>query len=189
MSMHHPRVRATTLAVVVTCAAVGCSTTSPPRPQADPTPAPSFSSPVADPDVVEAERQARAAYAGYVQTWALALQTADPDSPDLARYVADPLLGEVRHNVRFIKDIGAVQIGAQTTTVLSVKVDPAANPPTVTINSCLDYRAIKLVYRSNQSPVPNATITDPTVSSVVTVWRYPTGQWLVNDSKPGSHPC
>ena len=70
-----------------------------------------------------------------------------------------------------------------------VAVDLAGTPPTVTINACLDYSALKLVYKSNQSPVPGTEITTPRVSVVVKVSRYTTGQWLVNESKEGGSSC
>jgi hypothetical protein len=99
------------------------------------------------------------------------------------------LLSLTRNNIQKLKDIGAVQLGAQRSTVVATKVDLAAKPPTVTITACLDYSALKLVYRSNQSPVPNSAITNPKVPSIATVWLYTTGQWLVNESKQGTHTC
>ncbi len=160
----------------------GAPPPSPAKTSATPTPS-------VDPSVADAEQQARAAYTGYIQTWAIASQAADPDNPDLPRYVADPLLSLTRHNLRVIKDKGAVQRGAQKATVLSVKVDLSGRPQTVTINSCIDYSDLKLVFKSNGSPVPNSAITEPKVPAVVTVAKYTTGQWLVNESKQGSHPC
>jgi len=142
-----------------------------------------------DPSVADADQQARAAYAGYIQTWALASQAADPDSPDLARYIADPLLSLTRSNIRRIKEMGAMQVGAQKATVRSVQVELNATPPTVTINSCLDYTDRKLVYKSNQSEVPNSGPKTPKVSAVSKVVRYASGQWLVNEVKQGSDPC
>ena len=177
----------TALALVLSAGCTNEKTTGAPPPspaRTSATPTPTVASSVAD-----AEQQARAAYTGYIQTWAIALQQADPDNPDLARYIADPLLSLTRHNIRIIKNNGAVQLGAQKATVLSAKVDLSGRPQMVTLTSCLDYSSIKLVYKSNQSPVPNSAITDPKVPAVVTVARYTTGQWLVNESKEGSHKC
>lgn len=177
-----------TVAVVLLAACAGKSTRGSPATKTPPATSAS-PSPQTDPSVAAAEQMARAAYAGYVQTWAIASQAADPDNPDLARYVADPLLSLTRNNIQKLKDIGAVQLGAQRSTVIATRVDLAAKPPTVTITACLDYSALKLVYRSNQSPVPNSAITNPKVPSVATVWLYATGQWLVNESKQGTHTC
>jgi hypothetical protein len=145
--------------------------------------------PTVDPKVADAEQQARAVYAGYIETWAIASQNADPDNPDLARYLADPLLTLTRRNVRRLKDIGAVQVGAQKATLRSVKVDLSANPPTVTIDSCLDYSNRKVVYRSNQAPVPNIGPPTPKISAVSKVTLHTTGQWLVSEVNQGSEPC
>ncbi len=162
------------------------STGTPPQTQAPTSASPT---PTVDPKVADAEQQARAAYAGYIQTWAIASQQADPDNPDLARYTADPLLTLTRRNVRRLKEIGAVQVGAQKATVQSVKVDLNGNPPTVTINSCLDYSDRKVVYKSNQSPVPDSGPATPRVSAVSKVTLHTTGQWLVSEVKQGSDPC
>jgi hypothetical protein len=142
-----------------------------------------------DPSVAAARQAALDAYAGYIQTWALMSQTADPDNPDLARYVADPLLSLTRHNLRVMQNKGKVQIGAQKATVLSSQVALISAQPTVTIHACLDYSALRLVYKSNQSPVPGSVITNPKLSVVATVWLYKNGQWLVNKIDDGSDPC
>lgn len=170
------------LMLSVSCTSQGAKTASP---APTPTAAPSS----VDPSTPDAEQQARAVYAAFVQTWAQASQAADPDNPDLARYAADPLLSLVRHNIRVLRDNGQQQLGAQTATVVSTIADLAAEPPTVTINACLDYRALRLVYRSNQSPVPGSEIGTPQVSAVVTVARYTNGQWLVNESRQGGDSC
>ncbi|WP_327009746.1 hypothetical protein OHA72_22455 [Dactylosporangium sp. NBC_01737] len=129
------------------------------------------------------------AYNGYIQHWAIASQAADPNNADLARYVADPLLSLTRHNIQRLRDNGEVQLGAQTATILTTQTDLAAAQPSVTIHACLDYSALKLVYKSNSSPVPNTAIKDPKVSTIATVWRYQTGQWLVNKVESGTDPC
>jgi hypothetical protein len=169
--------------------AAACTNDGPDSPGPSLAPTSASPTPSVDPSIAGAEQQARAAYAGYIQTWALASQAADPDNPELARYVADPLLSLTRHNIRTLKDIGAVQVGAQTATVQRVEVDLAGKPPTVTIYSCLDYTNRKLVYKSNQSEVPNSGPGTPKVAAVSKVALYNSGQWLVNEVKQGSHPC
>lgn len=176
-------------AVLITLAAAGCQ--GDPGPEATPaSSAPAASpTPSVDASVAAADQAARAAYAGYIQTWALASQAADPDDPNLARYVADPLLSLTRHNIRKLKDIGAVQLGEQKATVLSSQADLAAKPPTVTLHSCLDYSTLKLVYKANQSPVPGSALSTTKFASIATVTQYTNGQWLVSETKSGSDPC
>ncbi len=186
----HGRRLATALALLALAPVFGAGCTSEPgSPAPGPSPTSTAPTPSVDPSVADAEQLARAAYTGYIQTWALASQAADPDNPDLARYVADPLLSLTRHNIRKLKDIGAVQVGAQKATSQSVQVDLKASPPTVTIKSCLDYSSMKLVYKSNQSPVPNGAPKTPKVSAVSKVTLHTTGQWLVSEAKQGSDPC
>ena len=146
-------------------------------------------SPSVDPSTAAATQAAIAAYNGYIQTFALAAQTADPADPSLARYLADPLLSLTRHNLQTMKDRGEVQVGAQKATVTSTQVDLNAAQPVVTIHACLDYSDLKLVYKSNHSPVPNSEIKTPRVSAIATVWLYQSGQWLVNNTKQGNDTC
>jgi hypothetical protein len=169
--------------------AAGCDSSEPklvasPAVTASPAPAPSDDSKAAD-----AQTKALAAFKGYLLAYASASQAANPDDPNLAAYLAEPLLSLTRHNIRTLKDKGEVQLGAQTATVLRSQADLAATPPTVTIRACLDYGALKLVYEASRSPVPNSALKTTRVPAVVTVASYATGQWLVNDTKQGSGTC
>ena len=172
------------LCTLAACAGKGPSTTATPSAATSTSPTPTV-----DPSVALAVQSAIGAYNGYIRHWAIASQAADPNNADLARYVADPLLSLTRHNIQRLRDNGEVQLGAQTATILSTQADLAAAQPSVTIHACLDYSALKLVYKSNSSPVPNSAIKDPKVSTIATVWRYQTGQWLVNKVESGTDPC
>ena len=129
------------------------------------------------------------AYKGYLAAYAAASQAANPDDPNLSNYVGDPLLTLTRHSIRVLKSKGQVQLGAQTATVASSQPNLAANPPTVTLNVCLDYSQLRLVYQSNQSPVPGSSLKQTKISGVATVAQYPDGRWLVNDTKSGGSSC
>lgn len=186
----HRRSTSVALTIVALCTLTACAGKSP---SATATPSAATSAlpptPTVDPSVALAVQSAIGAYNGYIQHWAIASQAADPNNADLARYVADPLLSLTRHNIQRLRDNGEVQLGAQTATILSTQADLAAAQPSVTIHACLDYSALKLVYKSNSSPVPNSAIKDPKVSTIATVWRYQTGQWLVNKVESGTDPC
>lgn len=178
------------LGAVLLLLMAGCTGRSPrAASSSEPGPSSAKATPTVDPSVAAATGAAVAAYNGYLAAFAHAAQAADPDDPNLARYVADPLLSLTRHNLRAMRDRGQVQVGAQTATVTSTRVDLAGAQPAVTIHACLEYGSIRLVYRSNHSPVPDSDIKDPKVSAVATVWLYKTGQWLVNDTKQGNDPC
>ncbi|MEV6928457.1 hypothetical protein AB0M46_28770 [Dactylosporangium sp. NPDC051485] len=172
------------------CTLSACTDKGPATPgSASPAASAPSPSPTADPRVAQAVQAATAAYQGYIEYWAIASQAADPNNADLARYVADPLLSLTRHNIQRLRDNGQVQVGAQTARIVSTQADVDAAQPVVTIHACLDYSALKLVYKSNSSPVPNSAIKNPKVSTVATVWRYQTGQWLVNKAEGGTDPC
>lgn len=164
----------------------GCSskdkTTSPPSAPTSPAGSPS---PTVDPTVAKAID----AYNGYLAAYAAASQTANPDDPNLAAYLGDPLLTSTKFSLEQLKNHGEVQLGAQKATVLGSQVDMGAKPPTVTLQTCLDYSAIKLVYASNQSPVPNSALKQTKVGATVTVAQYPDGRWLVNNSKQSGATC
>ncbi|HKT00076.1 MAG TPA: hypothetical protein VJT31_11135 [Rugosimonospora sp.] len=157
-------------------------TTAPPSAPASPAGSPS---PTVDPAVAKAIDT----YNGYLAAYAAASQTANPDDPNLTAYLGDPLLTSTKFSLEQLKSRGEVQVGAQKATVVSSKVDMAAKPPTVTLQTCLDYSAIKLVYAANQSPVPNSALKQTKVGATVTVAQYPDGRWLVNNSKQSGATC
>ena len=178
------------LAAALTLASAGCTndkSTSDPGPASPSTTA--SPTPSVDTSSATAQQLAIAAYHGYISSWAIASQQADPGNPDLARYVADPLLSLTQHNVQKLKDSGEQQVGAQKATVLSSKVDLAATQPVVTIHACLDYSDLKLIYTKNKSPVPNSEIKNKKLSTIATVWLYKNDQWLVNKVDGGKDPC
>jgi hypothetical protein len=142
-----------------------------------------------DPKAAAASRAAVTAYQGYVSAFAAASQIPDPDYPGLARYLNQPLLSRTRHELRSMRDKGVVQVGAQTATVTATSVDLASDQPSVTIRSCLDYSALRLVYKTNHSPVPNSQLKKTRVSAITTVWLFVNGQWMVTDTKDGTNPC
>jgi hypothetical protein len=142
-----------------------------------------------DPKAEAASQGAVAAYLGYVRAFAAASQVPDPDYPGLARYVNQPLLSRTRHELGSMRDKGVVQVGAQTATVTATSVDLASDQPSVTVHACLDYSALRLVYKSNHVPVPNSQLKKTKVSAVATVWLFVNGQWMVTDTKDGTAPC
>lgn len=142
-----------------------------------------------DPKAEAASKAAVSAYLGYVQEFAAASQVPDPDYPGLARYLNQPLLSRTRHELRSMRDKGVVQVGAQIATVTGTSVDLASDQPSVTIHSCLDYSALRLVYKANHSPVPNSQLKKTKIPAITTVWLFVNGQWMVTDTKDGTEPC
>jgi hypothetical protein len=141
-------------------------------------------SPTIDPAIAKAID----AYNGYLAAYARASQNANPNDPTLGQYVGDPLLTSTKFAVEQLKNHGQKQVGAQKGTVVSSQANLAAKPPTVTLQTCLDYSGIKLVYQKDQSPVPHSEIPQH-VGATVTVAQYPDGRWLVNNSKQSAASC
>jgi hypothetical protein len=170
-------------------AAAGCDST-PPQPMTAPTAAASGALSAGESrQAMNAQAKALDAYQSYLLAYAAASQAGNPDDPTLATYLADPLLSLTRHTIRTLKDNGEVQLGAQTATILSSQTDLAATAPTVTIHACLDYSNLRLVYATSRSPVPDSALANTRMPAVVTVARYPSGQWLVTSTKQGRGTC
>ena len=168
-----------------------CSSGAVPTPAGEPTStARSRPSPSDDPKVTDAEAKAVAVYQGYVAAYARAAKSANVNDPDLPRYIGGGLLSLSQHDLRVMGDNGAVQVGAPTATVMSTTVDLAGPPPTVTIQACVDYSSYRLVYKSNQSPVPNSTPSPTRYTTTATVSLYSDGRWRVSQDVPHRDtPC
>jgi|GEM_PF-5131253 len=161
-------------------------------PASDPTgPARSASpTPTVDPGVAAATQAAIAAYNGYFSAYAASAATANPDDPSLVRFIGGPLLSLSQHNLRNLKDHGAVELGNPKTTVTGSTVNLSASPPVVTIEACVDYSDYRLVYASNQSPVPNSALKVPRYTTTATINLFADGRWLVaGDTPHRDTPC
>ena len=146
--------------------------------------------PSVDPGVAAATQAAVAAYNGYFTAYAAAAATANPDDPNLATYIGGPLLSLSRHNLRTLKDHGAVELGNVKTTVTSSTANLTASPPAVTVQACVDYTDYRLVYQSNQSPVPNSALKIKRYTTTATVNLFADGRWLVAADAPHRDtPC
>lgn len=146
--------------------------------------------PSVDPSVSAATSAAITAYQGYVAAYAHAAASADVDDPNLAKYIGGGLLILSQHNLRQLAEHGAIELGTPTATVTSTTADLTAAPPTVTVNACIDYSTYRLVYKSNQSPVPNSALAVKRYATTATVQRFAGGAWLVSADTPHRDtPC
>nr|WP_232534396.1 hypothetical protein [Plantactinospora sp. KBS50] len=131
-----------------------------------------------DQRTTDAKRAALTAYAGYLSASRRAEQQGDPFAPDLRRYLADPLLTQVRVTVRQVREHGATRTGTLHSDPEVTTVSLDTNPATVLIQDCLDATGYRLVYRRNSAPVPGSTGGRYLVTATAT--RYPDGRWLIN---------
>jgi hypothetical protein len=125
-----------------------------------------------------AEKAALAAYAGYLKASRAADARSDPHHPDLAKYLADPLLTRVRLVIRETKEHGAMRTGTLVSdpTVTAVSLDTV--PAVVEIQDCLDATNYKLVDARTRKVVPGTGAGRYLATATAT--RYPDGRWLIN---------
>lgn len=142
----------------------------------------------ADRDAAEASRAALAAYKGYLTASRDASLDPDPTHPDLKKYLADPLLTRIRDAVRDLKTHGAVRTGKVVSDPRISTLDLAADPPTVSIQDCIDSTGYQMVYAKNAKPVPGAA--GGRYVATATATRYPDGRWLISDGATHEdQPC
>ncbi|MGC5051218.1 hypothetical protein ACLQ2S_07180 [Micromonospora sp. DT48] len=126
-----------------------------------------------------AEKAALAAYSGYLAASRAASRRSDPQEPQLARFLADPLLTNVRFNLRQARQHGAVAAGtlrSEGPTVVSMDLD--ADPPTVEIQDCVDASNYRLVYVADDKVVPGTRGSRHLATATAT--RYPDGRWRIS---------
>ncbi|MFB9234879.1 hypothetical protein ACFFWC_04920 [Plantactinospora siamensis] len=178
---------AAVLAAALAGGTVACGSSDGPAAMSD-TAAHAASPAADDPHAADAKRAALAAYAGYLSASRRAEQRGDPTSPELRRYLADPLLTQVRVMVREVHAHGATRIGTMRSNPEVTTVSLADDPATVVIQDCLDATGYRLVYRRNSAPVPGSTGGRHLVTATAT--RYPDGRWLISDGAAyQDQPC
>ncbi|MFI2708896.1 hypothetical protein ACH495_02030 [Micromonospora sp. NPDC018662] len=135
-----------------------------------------------------AEKAALTAYSGYLAASRTASARSDPRHPALDRFLADPLLTQVRLAIRDAKEHGAMRTGKLVSTPTVVSVDLVAETPTVEIQDCLDATDYRLVYAKDRKAVPGAR--GGRYLATATAARYPDGRWLINSGAAHQdQPC
>jgi hypothetical protein len=178
------------VAVAAALLVAGCSGSNKPPVSTPSSVAPVSPTPSVDASVAAATEAAVAAYSGYFHAYAAAAAKANPDDPNLATYIGGGLLLLSQHNLRNLKDHGAVELGDVKTAVTGSSVNLGASPPTVTVQACVDYTDYRLVYRSNQSPVPNSALKLKRYTTTATVNLFADGRWRVAADTPHRDtPC
>jgi len=133
----------------------------------------------AGPDAEVASKAALAAYNGYLGATRDASVDPDPTHPALRKYLADPLLTRVRDTVRDLETHGVVRTGKMVSDPRVSALDLTANPPTVSIQDCIDSSGYKMVYAKSKKPVPGAAGGRYVATATATL--YPDGRWLISD--------
>jgi hypothetical protein len=98
-------------------------------------------------------------YHGAVQAMVAAQQAGDPDYPELTRYFLErtPALINIQGSIERNGERGVYYAGDLVVVTAEVTgIDQAADPPTATVESCVDYANYQLVNREDDSPVPDS---------------------------------
>lgn len=169
------------LAGLATVTMAACSTTSSPTGVSTPgtgnSSAPTTStSPSMSPAAV-ASQQALAAYTGMWQSMAQADQTADYQSPQLAKYATGDALGVISRSIYTDYKNGEVSKGAPVLHPHVTKLDPQNNPTTVTISDCGD-STHWLKYKADGASTGDA---GGRRSITAEVKKQSDGAWMVSD--------
>ncbi|MFV2124744.1 hypothetical protein ACFHWS_09370 [Micromonospora sp. LOL_013] len=132
-----------------------------------------------DPATAEAAEAALAAYNGYLAAAEKAEHAADPHHPELKKYLADPLLAQVRLSIRDAKEHGAMRIGSLISEPTVTEVNLDSVPVTVVIQDCLDATNYRMVYADDTDTVVPGTEVSRYLATA-TATRYDDGRWLIS---------
>lgn len=138
-----------------------------------------------DPAAAQAADAALAAYAGYLAVAEDAEHEADPHHPDLKKYLADPLLTQVRLGIREAKERGAMRTGSLISDPTVTEVNLDSVPVTVVIQDCLDAKNYRMVYADDTDKVVPGTKVGRYLATA-TATRYDDGRWLISSGV--AHP-
>jgi hypothetical protein len=130
----------------------------------------------------EAPTKALAAYVGYWEAYVTAAANPGNPAPDLAKFVADPLLTQLRLNLRQYRDNDIVHKGRPTWTPRATEVNTTAAPYTVVIEDCFDSAGWEPVFASTgKSAAAPGQATRYVITS--TVKSFEVHGWLVVESR------
>jgi hypothetical protein len=180
----------TVVALVVALLGAGCSSNS--RKPAAPASS-AVSTPSPTPSTSAEETQARgsvlAAYNGFREAHVAASNAGDVKGGDLAKYVADPLLAELKVELYQRSVQGLVTTGRPTWNARVTKVNVSSRPFTVEIEDCFDTTNWKTVDKKTGK---DAAVPGQAKKYVVTAEAalYDDGRWLIYKGRAvRERPC
>lgn len=130
-----------------------------------------------DPRIVAAGAAVMAAYNGYISAETVASQSANYSSPDLAKYMGDPLLGTWVSQLFHLSAMGDIQHGTVISHPSLVSLKLSETSGTAIVRDCLDQSGITIVNAKSGKAVP-IPASKPFIATA-TVYLYPGGRWLV----------
>lgn len=184
------RAAAAVLVVLAAATAAGCDRDGGGgKPPVNSTSATASVSPSVNAEEAAARTAALAAYNGYREAFIKASATADTNSAELAKYVADPLLTELRLDLQIKRDQGLVTTGRPVWNATVSAANVSVRPFTVQIDDCFDATNWPTVHKANGQPagVPGQNKKYRVIAEAT---LYDDGRWLINSSRAErERPC
>ncbi|BBH67115.1 hypothetical protein ACTI_38000 [Actinoplanes sp. OR16] len=190
--MRFRNVAAAGLAATVVVTLTGCQQDEPSVPLPTAPPATSASpAPTVDEAEAAAMKGVRTAYADYQRVVAAAQNKGDPKAKDLASYVAEPLLGQIRNSIGSMAKAGFVVKGRTESKgdpeITELNLDDRT--PTATIEDCIDPSSAVLTSKKTGKPQP-APSGQPPRYLVVSTAKQVSGKWYIDGTKGyWERPC
>ena len=176
------------VAAAVTLA--GCGGGHPQGQASSAPPSPAPSSPSVDPGVAAASERILAAYNGYQLAYQAAGAVPDPQSPELRKYIGDPLLTPVRQDLNLLKANGLMRKGAPKTSPKITELQLGATPPIGTIQDCYDTSDVHVINKATgKSADAPGQATRYVVTSQAKFFGGSNGWLIVQSDADRSRPC
>ena len=184
------RMAVAVLVILALAMAAGCSRSGGDRkPPVNPPSATSSVTPSVNAEEAAARAAALAAYNGYREAYIKAAATADADSTELTKYTADPLLAELKNDLKIKRDQGLVTTGRPVWNAQVTTTNVTVRPFTIQLDDCFDATNWPTVYKANGKPagVPGQN-KKYHVTAEATL--YDDGRWLINSARAErERPC
>jgi hypothetical protein len=103
--------------------------------------------PAVDASVADASTRILAAYRGYQTAYQAAAAVPNPQDTALLKYIGDPLLTQVRQDLRLLKANGLLRRGTPKINT-TVTVQLTATPPVATIQDCYDVSDVHVINKA-----------------------------------------
>lgn len=176
------RITAGLVAAIV--AVTGCNGTRP-ADEVTPSTGAAASSAAPAPTVDSKEQQAReavlAAYNGYREAYVAAAAAPDPDKTDLPKYVADPLLSQLKFELRRNREDGLVMKGRPRWNPRVTTINVTNRPFNAQVQDCFDNANVDVVDKATGRSVLASGQTTRYVVTAEAV-LYDDGRWLIRQA-------
>ena len=175
----------TSALAVAACTGKGVSGTPTPTPSAAASLTPSV-----DASVAVASAQILAAYRGYQAAYQSAAAAPNPDDTALLKYIGDPLLTQVRQDLRLLKTNGLVRQGTPKINATVTRVQLTTTPPVAMIQDCYDVSDVHVINKATgKSADAPGQATRYLVTSQAKFFGGSTGWLIVQSDADRNNKC